>query len=118
MDYLEYKGYYGSVEYSKADNCLFGKVLGMTKNSITYEGTSIDELKADFEAGIESYLEGCMELGIKPRKAFSGSLNVRIPSDIHSKMALRAEEKGVSINAFIKETLEERVNSHRNLIGV
>ena len=26
MDYLEYKGYKGSVEYSKEDNCLFGKV--------------------------------------------------------------------------------------------
>ncbi|MDR0864520.1 MAG: type II toxin-antitoxin system HicB family antitoxin [Candidatus Symbiothrix sp.] len=118
MGYLHYKDYMGSVEYSDEDNCLYGKVLGMSKNAITYEGTSIDELKADFEAGIESYLEGCAVLGIKPRKAFSGSLNVRIPSDIHSKVALRAEEKGISINAFIKETLEERVNSHRNLVGV
>ena len=50
MDYLEYKGYKGSVEYSKADNCLFGKVLGMSKDLILYEGNTIDELKADFEA--------------------------------------------------------------------
>ena len=48
MDYLEYKGYKGSVEYSKADNCLFGKVLGMSKDLILYEGNTIDELKADF----------------------------------------------------------------------
>ena len=34
MDYLEYKGYKGSVEYSKADNCLCGKVLGMSKDLI------------------------------------------------------------------------------------
>ena len=27
MDYLEYKGYKGSVEYSKADNCLCGLSL-------------------------------------------------------------------------------------------
>ena len=52
MDYLEYKGYKGSVEYSKADNCLFGKVLGMSKDLILYEGNTIDELRADFEAGI------------------------------------------------------------------
>lgn len=109
MDNLEYKGYYGSVEYSKADNCLVGKVLGMSKDSITYEGATIDELKADFEAGIDSYLGGCEELGIKPRKAFSGSLNVRIPSEVHSKVALLAEKAGVSINAFIREALEERV---------
>lgn len=59
MDYLEYKGYKGSVEYSKADNYLFGKVLGMSKDLILYEGNTIDELRADFEAGIDSYIAGC-----------------------------------------------------------
>lgn len=32
MDYLEYKGYKGSVEYSGEDNCLVGKVQGMGKD--------------------------------------------------------------------------------------
>ena len=36
MDYLEYKGYKGSVEYSKEDNCLFGKVQGMSKDLIAH----------------------------------------------------------------------------------
>ena len=36
MDYLEYKGYKGSVEYSKEDNCLFGKVQGMSKDRYSY----------------------------------------------------------------------------------
>lgn len=46
MDYLEYKGYKGSVEQaSKADNCLCGKVLGMSKDLILYEGNTIDELR-------------------------------------------------------------------------
>lgn len=57
MDYLEYKGYKGSVEYSKEDNCLCGKVQGMgNKAQILYEGTTIDELRKDFEEGIDSYL--------------------------------------------------------------
>ena len=34
MDFLEYKGYKGSVEYSKEDNCLFGKVQGLSKDLI------------------------------------------------------------------------------------
>ena len=47
MDYLEYKGYKGSVEYSKEDNCLFGKVQGLSKALILYEGQTLDELRKD-----------------------------------------------------------------------
>ena len=36
MGYLKYKGYTGSVEYSEEDKCLFGKVLGMEKDHITF----------------------------------------------------------------------------------
>ena len=70
MDYLEYKGYKGSVEYSKADNCLVGKVLGMSGDLIAYEGNTIDELRQDFEAGIDSYLEACEADGVKPNIPF------------------------------------------------
>lgn len=58
MDYLEHKGYKGSVEYSKEDNCLFGKVQGLSKDLIVYEGQTLDELRKDFEEGIDSYIEG------------------------------------------------------------
>ncbi|KAA6328993.1 hypothetical protein EZS27_022171 [termite gut metagenome] len=109
MDRLEHKGYFGSIEYSKADKCLFGKVLGMTKDCITYEGKTVDELEKDFIAGIESYLEGCKELGIIPRKSYNGVLNIRIPSDIHSKIAVIADGSGMSINAFIREAIERRL---------
>ena len=48
MEYLKYKGYTGSVEYSEEDHCLYGKVLGMSTHAITYEGQNVDELKKDF----------------------------------------------------------------------
>jgi predicted HicB family RNase H-like nuclease len=66
MDYLYYKGYTGSVEYGEEDNCLFGEVFGMTGSAITYEGTTLDELKADFEAGIDCYLDYCGRQEVKP----------------------------------------------------
>ena len=47
MDYLEYKGYKGSVEYSNEDNCLFGKVQGMSKDLIAYEGQTLEELRKE-----------------------------------------------------------------------
>jgi predicted HicB family RNase H-like nuclease len=111
MDKLEYKGYYGSVEYSKDDNCLVGKVLGITKACILYEGNTLEELETDFKAGIDSYLESCKELGVKPCKAYNGVLNVRIPAEIHSQIAAIADETGISINAFIRDSIEQRLSS-------
>ena len=109
MDYLEYKGYKGSVEYSKADNRLFGKVLGMSKDLILYEGNTIDELIADFESGIESYLAGCLADGVEPRKPYSGTLNIRISPEIHSQIAALAQELGITINGYIKQALENQL---------
>lgn len=105
MGTLKYKGYTGTVEYSEEDDCLFGKVIGMNKNLINYEGKTVEELKADFQAGIDLYLESCKERGVKPQKPYSGSLNIRIPSEVHSQLALKAQMTGKSINSIIKELL-------------
>ena len=109
MNNLEYKGYYGSIEYSKEDKCLYGKVLGMSKDCITYEGNTVDELENDFRNAIESYMEGCKEIGIQPRKGYNGVLNIRIPSEIHCQVAMVAERNGTSINSFIRESIEKQL---------
>ena len=111
MNHLEYKGYYGSIEYGKEDKRLYGSVLGMTKDSITFEGNTVEELENDFIDAIESYLEGCKELGIKPRKGYNGVLSIRIPSKIHGKIAMISERSGISINAFIRDSIEKRLES-------
>ena len=109
MKNLEYKGYYGSIEYNKDDKRFFGNVLGMTKGPITYEGKTMDELEIDFQNAIESYFKGCKELGITPRKGFNGILNIRIPAETHGKIAMISERNGISINAFIKDSIERRL---------
>ncbi len=105
MGYLKYKGYTGSVEYSEEDMCLFGKVQGMTKDSITYEGTTVEELKKDFEGAIDDYLQLCKEKNITPRKPYSGVLNVRLTPELHSEAALAANKEGITINAYIKNAV-------------
>lgn len=111
MGTLKYKGYIGSVEYSEEDNCLFGKVMGMSKDYITYEGCTINELKADFEGAVDDYLASCQARGVEPRKAFSGTLNIRISPDIHGRIALLAQNAGITINTFIKNTLEDQLKT-------
>jgi predicted HicB family RNase H-like nuclease len=55
---MEYKGYSGTVEYSAADNILYGSVLGLD-GLISYEGVSVESLKEDFEGAVDEYLEMC-----------------------------------------------------------
>ena len=105
MDYLEYKGYKGTVEYCKEDDCLVGKVIGMHKDLIAYEGCTLSELREDFEAAVDSYIEGCLADGIEPRKPFSGKLILRMSSDLHGRVAMAASADGTTINEFITKTL-------------
>ena len=110
MDFLEYKGYKGSVEYSKEDNCLFGKVQGMSKALILYEGQTLEELRKDFEAGVDSYLEGCKADGVEPAKPYSGRLNLRMSSELHSRVAAFVAASGTTINDFINRAIKNELN--------
>ena len=42
-------------------------------------------------------------------KGYNGVLNICIPSDIHSRIAMYAEDHGTSINAFIRDSIERRL---------
>jgi predicted HicB family RNase H-like nuclease len=97
------------VEYSSEDDCLFGKVIGMAKDLIAYEGNTISELRSDFEAGIDSYLEACHADGIKPRKPFSGKLNLRMPSELHGRVAAFSMSAGITINDFINRAISREL---------
>ena len=105
MGLLKYKGYTGSVDYSEEDNCLYGKVLGMSKDMITYEGQDVNELRKDFEGAIDDYLALCKANGKTPRVPYSGNLNIRITPEIHSRIAMMAMQAGTTINGFIRDTL-------------
>ena len=54
MGTMKYKGYTGSVDYSEEDNCLYGEVLGKSKDFISYEGKDVDSLRKDFEETVKS----------------------------------------------------------------
>lgn len=103
---MEYKGYYGTVEYSPTDDVLFGKVIGVA-GLISYEGDSIQELKQDFQQALDDYLEMCEQKGVEPERTYKGSFNVRVAPDLHRKIALYAAAKQCSLNSVVEEALEK-----------
>jgi len=108
MKYLEYKGYSGTIEYSKEDGLLYGKVLGI-QGLISYEGSTGLELEADFIKAIDIYIADCKKESVEPEKPFKGSFNVRISPKLHRKAALLAMEDRMSLNSFVAESIRERI---------
>lgn len=107
---LNYKGYYGSVEYDLESKMLYGQLLGI-KGAYIYEGQTLTELEADFRKFVDDYLYDCREDGIKPQKPNSGSFNVRIGIDLHFKASAVAKRRGQSLNNFVKKAIEHELNS-------
>ena len=94
METLKYKGFIGSIEAELEDDTLYGKVLGLDKGVlITYEGQTLSELKADFINAVDDYIEHCKANGI----------------ELHAKAAAMAQAEGISLNAFVKESLMRAV---------
>lgn len=103
---IEYKGYYGSVEYSAADEVFFGRVSGISDH-ITFEGKSIDELKRDFADFVDDYLESCAKLSKEPERAYKGSFNVRISPELHKQLSIFSQLHNQSLNASVEEAIEK-----------
>lgn len=78
---MEHKGYFGSVNYSDEDRVFYGK-LEYIRALVSYEGTSVDELRGAFEESVDEYLETCREEDMEPETPFKGSFNIRPGSDL------------------------------------
>ncbi len=108
MNTLKYKGFIGSVAFSEADNVFFGKVEGIN-GLVNFEGDSVEELTNAFHEAVDDYLSYCEDEGIEPHKSYSGSFNVRLSPDLHSRIAYLAKQTGVSINSFIRTAVENQI---------
>jgi len=106
---LVYKGYAGKVQYDAEADILHGEVLG-TRDVITFQAKSTDEIKRAFVDSVDDYLEFCAERGEKPDKAHSGKFNLRVRQNLHRAMTIAANESGQSLNEWVSKALEDRVN--------
>lgn len=105
-DVMIYKDYIGSVHYSTEDELFFGKIEGIN-DLISFEGSSVTELKAAFEEAVEDYLELCNLNGKEPEKTYKGSFNIRIRPELHKQAAQRAMIEGKSLNQYVEEAIEQ-----------
>ena len=110
-DRLKYKEFIGSVHFSAEDEVFHGKIEGIN-DLVTFEGTTVTKLKAAFKEAVVDYIELCKETGKEVHKSFKGSFNIRVNPELHSKAYERALLEGKTLNQFVKEAIEERIQ-HR-----
>ena len=108
MNTLNYKGFIGTVNFSERDGVFFGKIEGID-GLVNFEGASVNELVQSFHDAVDDYLDYCIDNNLDPHKSYTGTLNVRINPETHSRVATLAKQAGISINAFIKQAVEMRV---------
>lgn len=107
-NYIHYKDYTGSMEFSEEDAVFHGRVIGI-RAMISFEGDSVNAIVEDFHSAIDEYLALCEKKGIQPERPFKGSFNVRIQPELHRQAAAAASTRGISLNAFVEDAIKQNV---------
>jgi predicted HicB family RNase H-like nuclease len=105
---MEYNGYIAKVEFDDEAEIFHGEVINL-RDVITFQGTSVTELRQAFQESVEDYLAFCAERGEEPEKPFSGKFSVRIDPELHRQITLQARLANKSLNSWVNERLQEAV---------
>lgn len=106
---LKYKGYTGQVEFDAEAGIFHGEVLD-TRDVITFQGKSVEEIETAFRESVDDYLEFCASRKEEPDKPFSGKFVLRMSPELHHKIYIKAMNSGKSLNKWTIEALERIVN--------
>jgi predicted HicB family RNase H-like nuclease len=106
MKPMSYRGYSARIEYSDEDGCLIGRIAGI-QDIISFHGDSVEDIRRAFHESVDFYLDTCAKKKREPQKPFSGKLMLRLPPELHARLAIRAQATGKSLNSLVTETLSQ-----------
>ena len=108
MNIMTLDGYSAKIQYDDELDIFRGEILGLSGGADFY-GKNPQELREEFQISLRVFLDVCKEKSIEPRRNYSGKFNLRIPPDLHEKLAIVAQAEGKSINSLAQEALQHRV---------
>ena len=107
-NFMEYRGFYGSVEFSDEDNVFFGRLIGIN-DRILFEGDSVTNLRNNFKEAVDDYFEICKNMGKEPERVYKGTFNVRIAPTLHRDLSIYSETHGMSLNSTVEEAIRSYI---------
>jgi predicted HicB family RNase H-like nuclease len=104
---MQYKGYTAMIDYSAEDECFVGQVIG-TRHTIIFDGTSVEEIRANFEEMIDDYPAMCADLGQEPNSPVS-EIMIPVSPALYAKIAKKADYDGVPVNTVLETAVQKFV---------
>lgn len=105
-------GYIAKIEISEDyGGSFFGRIINI-KDTITFYGKSLEELKKEMRAQLDFYFEVCEKRGEKPQKPYSGRFNLRLEPDLHANLVERATRQDKSLNQYIVGLLQNPADNN------
>lgn len=104
-------GFPALITYVPEISMFRGKFLGLS-GYCDFVSDSIQGLKKEGEISLREYIEDCSENGIDPYASQEKvkTFTLRYPESFGERLNIAASEHQKSLNAFIVETLSERIN--------
>jgi len=98
------------VEWSEEDQCYIGTCPGLMFGGI--HGESEQKVYEELCRTVEEWIEQAKQDGIElpaatAGKSYSGKFVLRVGSESHKALAIRALQKGESLNSYCKKVLED-----------
>jgi predicted HicB family RNase H-like nuclease len=103
MTTMTHDGYIASIELDEQAGLFHGEVIN-TRDVLTFQGRTLDELRHALAETIAHYVEWCRERGKEPERPYSGNFTVRLSPELHRRVA--SARRGKSVNSFIAEALD------------
>lgn len=104
---LVHKGYMGHVEFDDEMEIFHGEVIN-TRDVITFQGSTVEEIKTAFIDSVEDYLAFCTERNEQPERPFSGKLNLRLEPELHREAYVAAKLNHMSLNQWITSAIRQQ----------
>lgn len=105
MTTMQHEGYVATIELDEDAGLFHGEVIN-TRDVLTFQGRTLDELRTAFADTIADYVDWCRARGKEPERPYSGNFMVRLSPELHRRVAAAAARKGVSINGLVADALE------------
>lgn len=109
---IKYKGYTGVFEFDTSIEAFHGSVVGL-KDVVTFQGSSLDELRHEMAESVEDYFELCADMGKDPERPYRGEFLVRTTPEVHRGAVTKAASAGQSLNAWVEATLTAAIRGGR-----